>query len=110
MRFTLSSILLAGAGIFFSVVANAAEPTKIPFTLRAWHNWRDTSVPLINHYVELDTAGNAIINQTAGYQGFNSVCHPPLYFLIIHAVHFFFKKKNISTKTLPHIFGTIINQ
>lgn len=104
MRFTLSSILLAGAGVFFSVVANAAEPTKIPFTLRAWHNWRDTSVPLINHYVELDTAGNAVINQTAGYQGFNSVCHPPLYFLIIHAVHFFLKKKNFHQDITPYFW------
>jgi len=79
MRSILSTILLAGAGIFFSAAVNAASepnPTAFPFPLRAWHDPRDHSVPLIDHYVEIDTSGAAIINKTASYPGFKSYISP----------------------------------
>jgi len=77
MRFTLSTIAFAGAGIFFSTVVNAAStPDQFPFPLRAWHDPREIQYPRISHYVELDSAGNAIINKTAGATGFKSYIDP----------------------------------
>jgi len=79
MRFTLSTILLAGAGIFFSAAVNAAselDPKAFPFLLRVWHNPRDRSFQLIHHYVEIDTTGSAVINKTAGYRGFKNYISP----------------------------------
>lgn len=81
MRSTLSTTLLIGA-IFFSAVVNAAsdlDPKAFPFLLRAWHNPRDRSFPLIHHYVDVDTAGNAVINQTADYRGSKNVCHSRIF-------------------------------
>jgi len=78
MKFSVSTILFAGAGIFFSAVANAAavDPTKFTFPLRAWVNPRNKLVPPISHYVEIDMAGNAVINKTDGYRGFMSYIDP----------------------------------
>ena len=92
MKFAVSTILFAGAGVFFSTVANAAgeDPKQFDFPLRAWVNPRDTSVPRISHYVEIDMAGNAVINKTEGSQGIRSVCHVHIVFIIIIIISILF--------------------
>ena len=83
MKFAVSTILFAGAGIFFSAVAGQQDPKKFDF-LRAWVDpGDDTTVPPISHYVEIDMAGNAVINMTDGSQGVKSVCRVPDCFIII---------------------------
>ena len=72
MQLTLSSVVLATIGLF-SVAASAQK--EFPFMLRAWRNTRfqPDAVPQINHYVEIDTNGDAVVNKTAGYPGFQNV-------------------------------------
>ena len=85
MRFTLSSILVAGAGIFLAA-ANAAggpKPTDYPFILRAWHDPRDVQYPHIDRNVELDSGGRAVINKTENYPGFSSVSHARILILLL---------------------------
>lgn len=70
---TLSSLIVVAIGIL-STTANAQE--KRPFLLRAWRNTRfePPEVLRISHFVEIDpSSGDAIINKTAGYPGFQSV-------------------------------------
>lgn len=67
MRFTPSTILVATAGIFFSATINAASIPPhlkdVAVTLRAWSTPPLNHLqPFINHSVELDAAGNAIVN------------------------------------------------
>jgi len=66
----------------FSLAVSAADTTTYPtFSLRAWRHYRNTVWPL-SLYVEVDlSSGNAIINKTANYPGFQSyikpTSHPP---------------------------------
>lgn len=72
MKFTLSSFILA-ISILCTTVA-AQTNTKSPFVLRAWRDSRFNNPLPLSIYVELDPAtGDAIINKTVGYTGFESV-------------------------------------
>ncbi|KAF8419479.1 hypothetical protein EV426DRAFT_644900 [Tirmania nivea] len=72
MKFTPSLAILAASAL--SMAVTAQTNAKIPFTLRAWRDGRHPNSPLpLSIYVELDpTTGDAIINRTAGYNGFDS--------------------------------------
>ena len=72
MQFTLSWVVLAISVV--STVVTAQTNTKYPFRLRAWRDSRFNNPLPLSIYVELDpTTGDAIINRTAGYTGFDSV-------------------------------------
>lgn len=75
MKFTLTSFAVA-IGVLATAVT-AQDDTKYPFRLRAWRDTRFVTTIPVNHYVELDpTTGDAIINKTAGYPGFESYLDP----------------------------------
>ncbi|KAF8417925.1 hypothetical protein EV426DRAFT_645581 [Tirmania nivea] len=73
MKFTLSLVVLA-IGVLSTAVS---AQTKYPFRLRAWRDTRFGNPLPLSIYVELDpTTGDAIINKTAEYPGFESYLDP----------------------------------
>jgi len=75
MKFTLNLVVLVTSVL--STVVSAQTNTKYPFRLRAWRDSRFNNPLPLSIYVELDpTTGDAIINQTAGYTGFDSYLDP----------------------------------
>lgn len=82
MKF-ISSLALV-LGVLTAAVAAQDVNQKYPFRLRAWRDQRWATTIPVNHHVELDDAGNAIINKTAGYQGFDSVSPNSQSSFIIH--------------------------
>jgi len=80
MKFTLNTFVFLG-GLLSAAATAAASEDSFPFTLRAWRDSRHGPPPppwtVISHYVEIDPdTGNAIINKTESYPGFQSLLEP----------------------------------